>query len=570
MASKKYKLLLSILIFMGSSVFAQMDKSYDVKDSSVIPSKRLPQYNEFWNNQYNFPAKPRNMVEVGASLSTIGISGDVPSKYPVLPSFEVHVRKAIGYVFSLRLQYVRGIAEGLDWQPFDNYKYNTAWVQDPNFPGLTTGYKGVRIQAYTPVIAGSANTNVNQVFLNYKSLINDFSLQGIVTLNNIRFHKQKTGMTIYGGAGLGVTWYHVMVDAGRADGSNYSALFDSIISKYNTKGGFTYSNRNDILKDLKNGIDGIPGMDGVYESRAETENGRRPSAGDDFYTLKPSGTVIIGLAYKLGKRVNLQLEDRQTFVKTDLLDGQRWAEQVAGSPVLTSDFDSYNVLSLGLNFNLGGKAVEPLWWLNPLDYAYSELNNPRHTKFPKPKFDDADGDGVLDQLDREPNTPAGCPVDTHGVSLDTDGDGVPDCKDKQKITPTECQPVDADGVGKCPDPACCKMVLDSLSKMHGVGSTGNCPTDYPSLAFKGNGKGLSGDVKALLATVAAKLKASPDCKIAIAGYPGASKKEQAVCKTRNEAIVKYLVETLGISADRITNDCVVGGGDKNTVDIKTQ
>ncbi len=63
---------------------------------------------------------------------------------------------------------------------------------------------------------------------------------------------------------------------------------------------------------------------------------------------------------------------------------------------------------------------------------------------------------LVDQLDKEPNTPAGCPVDTHGVSKDTDGDGVPDCKDKQLITPTECQPVDADGVGKCPDPECCK------------------------------------------------------------------------------------------------------------------
>jgi len=58
-------------------------------------------------------------------------------------------------------------------------------------------------------------------------------------------------------------------------------------------------------------------------------------------------------------------------------------------------------------------------------------------------------------LDREPNTPAGCPVNTHGVTADTDGDGVPDCKDKELITPTACQPVDADGVGHCPDPKCC-------------------------------------------------------------------------------------------------------------------
>src|ERR1700743_1954823 len=108
MSSNKYKLLLGILMFMGTSVFAQMDKSYDAKDSSVIPSKRLPQYNEFWNNQYNFPAKPRNMWEVGASLSTFTESSDVAAKLPTF-GFEAHVRKAIGYLFSLRLQYVNGI-----------------------------------------------------------------------------------------------------------------------------------------------------------------------------------------------------------------------------------------------------------------------------------------------------------------------------------------------------------------------------------------------------------------------------------------------------------------------------
>jgi hypothetical protein len=552
MSSKKYKLLMAILIFMGSSVFAQMDKSYDVKDSSVIPSKRLPQYNEFWNNQYNFPAKPRNMWEIGASLSTIGVSGDVPSKYPVLPSFEVHVRKALGYIFSLRLQYVNGIAEGQSWLSASGFTHNTAWTH-PNGPA-----------AYVP--------GVDEVFYNYKTDIQDLSLQGIITLNNVRFHKQKTGMTIYAGGGIGLTAFKAMVDAGRSDGTNYESLFNAIIQKYSTRGGLDYANRNDILKDLKNGLPGISGEDGTYETAAESEAGttgaRRPGIFSG-YTLKPSGTILFGIAYKLSKRINLQLEDRQTFVKTDLLDGQRWQEHPSNDPSLTGDFDSYNTLSLGINFNIGAKAVEPLWWLNPLDYAYSELNNPVHTKFPKPKFDDADGDGVIDQLDREPNTPAGCPVDTHGVSRDTDGDGVPDCKDKQLITPTECQPVDADGVGKCPDPACCKTVLDSLSHMKGGIGNGNCPADYPSLSFKGNGKGLSGDVKALLATVASKLKASPDCKIAITGYPGASKKEQAVCKDRNDAIVKYLVETSGISADRITTDCVVGGGDKNTVDIKS-
>jgi len=546
MLSKKYKLLLGVLMLMGSSVFAQMDPGYNVKDSSVIPSKRLPQYNEFWNNQYNFPAKPRNMWEVGASITSPTESSDVPAKIPTL-GFEAHVRKAIGYLFSLRLQYVNGYAEGQSWQPStEGFQFNSAWTQ--------SGYKAGDI-----------------VYYNYKANIQDLSLQGLFTLNNIRFHKQKTGFTIYAGGGIGLTAFKTMVNTGSNATSTtpqYETLFQDVYQTY----GASYANRNKIRKALEDGIDGQAGEGSNYNTPAQSDAGGRWPGIFSGYTLKPSGTVVFGMAYKLGKRVNIALEDRITFLKTDLLDGQQWQEAAANGTavnVTTGDFDSYNVLSLGLNFNLGSKAVEPLWWLNPLDYAYSELNNPVHTKFPKPKFDDADGDGVIDQLDREPNTPAGCPVDTHGVSRDTDGDGVPDCKDKQLITPTECQPVDADGVGKCPDPACCKTVLDSLSHLKGGIGGAACATDYPSLSFKGNGKGLSGDTKALLATVASKLKGSPDCKIAITGYPGASKKEQAVCKDRNDAIVKFLVETLGISADRITTDCVVGGGDKNTVDIKS-
>src|SRR5678816_3530695 len=69
----------------------------------------------------------------------------------------------------------------------------------------------------------------------------------------------------------------------------------------------------------------------------------------------------------------------------------------------------------------GKKSVEPLYWENPLNYIYAEVNAPKHMKMPKPILDDADGDGITDQFDNEPNTPAGSPVDSHGVSRDTDG-----------------------------------------------------------------------------------------------------------------------------------------------------
>jgi outer membrane protein OmpA-like peptidoglycan-associated protein len=259
------------------------------------------------------------------------------------------------------------------------------------------------------------------------------------------------------------------------------------------------------------------------------------------------------------------LEDRYTIVKDDLMDGQQWQENPIGNAVLTPGSDAYNNLSVGVNFNLGSKAIEPLWWINPLDYVYSELNRPRHQQIPKPVLDDADGDGVIDQLDREPNTPAGVGVDTHGVTRDSDGDGVPDSMDKQMVTPTECQPVDADGVGKCPEPECCKNMTGG-----GDGNrNGNCPADYPSLTFKNNSMTIGADMKKMLNTVASMMKQNPKCGITLNGYPEASKAAQAACNKRLDAVKMYLTQKEGISADRISTNCEVGGGDSNTVDIKS-
>ncbi len=553
MVSKKLKLLFTLGLLVSAGAFAQsgsnggngyMKGGYSIYDSSVIPRKRMGQQNEFWNNNYAFPAKPRNMWEVGVSGGLMNVSGDVSSTLLTFPNFAVHVRKAFGYIFSLRLQYVNGQPEGLNWKASQNYAKNTPWA--------AAGYSAPVRTSAGPVVGGT-----DFVYYNYKTRIQDLGLQGIVTLNNIRFHKAKTGIVLYGGAGVGVTAFRTKVNAfNEANGTgNYAALFNSVYAAYPSNE--LYKHRKDIRKLLKDG------MDDTYESEAENEISTlnvRPHQGKN--TIKPSGTVLAGMAFKLGRRINLAIEDRWTFVKTDLLDGQRWQEQAWGDAVLTPDFDSYNYASIGLNFNLGGKAVEPLWWLNPLDYAYSELNTPKHMKLPKPVLNDTDGDGVLDELDREPNTPAGCPVDTHGVTKDTDGDGVPDCKDKQLITPTECQPVNADGVGKCPDPECCKNVVAT--------PVPTCPNDYPSLSFGNGVKVLSNDAKTMLHTVANKMKANPTCNISITGYPNADKRAQALCNDRNAAIVKYLTETEGISADRISSNCEVQpeGTNKNTVDIK--
>ncbi|WP_243697402.1 OmpA family protein [Flaviaesturariibacter aridisoli] len=491
----------------------------------------MPQHTEFMNGSYNFPAKPRNQWEIGIKGGLLNISGDVDA----LPSWAagIHVRKAFGYLFSARLEYMYGIAKGLNWRPSYNYRYN---------PAFTTNVNNV----YSPLLPTSGSTGapaIVPVYYNYKTNIQDLMLEGIITLNNVRFHRAKTGFALYAIAGVGGSIYDTKVNALDANGQAYN---------YNTITGGTWKTRKDTRKALKSL------MDNTYETAGENHGERRPKLFGMSY--KTVGTVGAGIAFKLSNRFNVAIEDRFTFTNDDLYDGQRWAEQTPGSPVLTQNFDTYNYASLGINMNLGAKSTEPLWWLNPLDYAYSEIRNPRLMKLPKPVLPDTDGDGVTDQLDLE-QTPAGCPVDAHGVSRDTDGDGVPDCRDKELVTPTYCQPVDADGVGKCPCPADCGTKKDSNACAAALGT-------LPAVTFSGSSATLSSDAKSMLASVAGRLRNSPGCKVVVIGYCQSTKAEQQRSWERVNAVINYMVEKEGLSADRFIFQYGQTGGDCNTVDLR--
>jgi outer membrane protein OmpA-like peptidoglycan-associated protein len=475
----------------------------------------MPQYTRFKQGVENFPAKPRNMWEVGVKGGMFNISGDVSSQ--IAPGFGVHIRKAFGYVFSARLEYVYGIAKGQNWTN------SSGFTGQPNNPWQQAGY-------------------TVPVFYNYKSNVQDLSLEGIISLNNIRFHKSKTGVNFYALLGIGGMIYDTKVNVRDANGAIYT--------QFPTVTGFnSWKNRKDVRDQLKDF------MDDSYETDAENQGDRRPKLFGK--TFKPVGHIGGGVAFKLSNRLNLAIEDRFTISKDDLMDGQQWAEQSD----LTRDHDAYNFASIGLNINLGARSVEPLWWLNPLDYAYQELRKPRHMILPKPVLPDSDGDGVTDQFDQE-QTPQGVPVDTHGVSLDTDGDGVPDSRDKEKITPTYCQPVDADGVGKCPCPEGCV----------GVAPPNECATILgmlPSITFGSNtAVTLSNDAQALLASVAARLRQNPTCRIVVTSYCASSKAQQQRSWDRVNAVINYMVDREGISADRFFWNYGQEGGDCNTVDLR--
>lgn len=298
MAIKKYTLFLGLIV-AAMSTQAQVA---EWQDSSLIPPSRLAQHNEFVNNQYIFPAKPRSQWELGIKFGTPSISSDVDGLNPNF-GVGVHVRKALGYLVSVRGEIFTGTAKGLGVKENYNYKNNPAW----------RGY----------------NSTTDKVFYNYKTQMSDVSAQMLFNLSNIRFHRAEPKFALYAIAGVGVTMYDVNVDA--LNGGNTKYNFNSISSSLSS------SETRSALKAL---------LDGTYETPAEKKNS------GSGRTSVVSASFGFGVAFKISKKINLAIEDRFTIVDDDLLDGQKWGPFPAGNPSLSSNNDSYNFLSIGLNINI--------------------------------------------------------------------------------------------------------------------------------------------------------------------------------------------------------------------------
>ena len=360
------------------------------------------------------------------------------------------------------------------------------------------------------------------------------------------FHNRQGKYNLYALGGYTAFAYKTKMDVLKADGGRY--LFETV--NYNRP-------RKEIIADLRK----------LFDNKFETDaafNDRTPSIGE--FKLRHSLSIGAGLEYRVGKMTSLSVEYKRIQTRDDYVDGWQYQSGDLLHATHTSEWDNVGFLSFGVNQNLGNssKRIPPLWWMNPLEFAYSELNNPKHMKLPKVKLDDADGDGVTDQFDLEPNTPPGAPVDTHGVSKDTDGDGVPDYRDKELITLQNCFPVDEDGVGNCPEPECCKRI-DTCCK--GKAPVSECTiTDLPSIQFKGGSVKLSKEAMSILSVVAGKLKAQPSCKVKVSGHGPATKPAQQLSWDRVDAVIRYLVEKQGISSNRVIFEYGTAG-DPNTVDL---
>jgi outer membrane protein OmpA-like peptidoglycan-associated protein len=136
-----------------------------------------------------------------------------------------------------------------------------------------------------------------------------------------------------------------------------------------------------------------------------------------------SGALTAGAGVRVGVTPDL-------FIRGDALLSRNRSEPPVGEPVNFTNFG----MSVGLSYMLGSKPIP-----------------------------DSDGDGILENRDRCPDTPPGAQVDGTGCPSDSDGDGVPDGVDRCANTPpgasvnasgcTQDSDGDniADGLDRCPD-----------------------------------------------------------------------------------------------------------------------
>jgi OmpA-OmpF porin, OOP family len=484
-------------------------KNYDLLDSSYIPKFRFKQFKKYINHQTAFPPKPRTMWEVGAGFGLYNVIGNVPTLMlweKGGAGLHIHVRKSLGYIFSLRAQYIYGVGKNLDNQP------------TTGFDNPYTAYN------YVPYYLASTATPATPVYRATRTESSQLTLDLIFNVYNISFHRDRNQVSFFGYFGIGALGYKTRINALDAGFGSYD--FSKIVTD-------PTASASTIKSQLQSK------MDNTYESAAPNPSNNKIL---DSKTLDFAPSVGVGFAYKINKQINLQIEERYIFPSDGYLDGSPYGMPLGNIVAAGRSSEAINYFSIGVNYNVRNKkkSIEPLYWINPIDHLYQEISYPRHMILPTPMLLDEDGDGVCDQFDRCPKTPAGVPVDVHGCPLDTDGDGVPDYRDKQLITPTECQPVDADGVGKCPCPEGCGDVNNKKSKCGNIADG--------TLYFTGNS--VNEKQKVQLATLASQMKANPDCKVVVVGAGSGSKLREERSWEHVNAVIEYMSEKQGISSDR--------------------
>lgn len=271
--------------------------------------------------------------------------------------------------------------------------------------------------------------------------------------------------------------------------------------------------------------------------------------------------VGAGLGFRVSPKFNIGLEYTATSVfgeGADLMDGSN----NFGRDVTTfRDFLHYPHLTL--NFNLGGtdkktgaKKSEPLYWANPIQ----QVSDAIAALEARPVYDptDTDGDGIIDMIDQEKESPAGARVDTKGVSLDSDMDKVLDYKDKEPYSPPGF-PVDANGVAQVPKPITENDVNRIVDAKIAAIKFPKQEANWfmPLVNFDLNSYNIDYSEYDKLYQVAQVMKNNPGIRVTVTGNTDQSGSEgynNVLSYNRAKAAIEFLVNQHGIDRSRLVLD----------------
>jgi OOP family OmpA-OmpF porin len=229
---------------------------------------------------------------------------------------------------------------------------------------------GVPGQIATRPFVGDGVTN--QRFVSTSSEFYQGSLSAVINVATIDFLRRENSVNFFINAGAGLAMY-----------------------KPNIKGY------------------GTNGEDGSWEEY------RTADGGSIKEFVVPIG---VGVKFKLSDRTALNLGYTENFIDGDNFDGVRKSYPTK---------DRYSYGYAGLEWTLGSSSKQSLEWVNPVAMLYDELYDEalrkevealkgRVTNVENAVNDlkkDSDGDGVADQFDKCPNTPAGTVVDGAGCAI---------------------------------------------------------------------------------------------------------------------------------------------------------
>ena len=516
---------------------------YDL-DSAVYQSgnkKKEAQQKAYLENKYRFPARPKDQWEIGIQGGSSLISGDITPNWGKGWGGGFTIRKALNYFFSMRFSYIFSQIKNQELQPRQDVQFDN----DLNSPGA--GH--VDYYHVYNNLGQVVGTNEQVIFHNYKNTSHAVHIDGILNLGNILFHKERTLVNLNLFFGIGFHIYRTMMDMADKNGGPYN--YASIVSAYDSLGAQNV-NKSTINTIISNDLKALQTGNYTIESNPPQKGSARIG---QFYFV-PDFSVGAGLDFHVSKWVTLGIEERFIFNNNSNLDGVNWQDD--SHSAFATHYDHYFSTMVQLKFQIGKHALEPLWWLNPMDLTYKKITDATPDKMAKELFKDADEDGVPDRLDKEPNTKKGCPVDQHGVILDSDKDGIPDCDDKEPFSPPG-YPIDQNGVAIIPPNPCCDNdtsggVEGGRHNRKGNGPQYDCSKmEMPGVFFDPDKYSIDPAYYSALHTVAEKLQMCPDVKMIINGEDESSanqKYNEQLAYNRATSVADYLVEKYGISRDR--------------------